>query len=213
MKISVFKKKLFGVAFSFGTLVSLAYGAEAQSIPKDGSGAALPGSVDCTEVKIKYVDDPSLTRAEKIVLMDRALLRSLGKFDDCKLSHTNSSSAGDNSNSDGLGQNNGGGSFASTDMFGTEESTSEAQSDNDEGDVKNTASSGATGAVNDKYIPQLNVPQSSDNVKTPEDILYADNDSVLQAQIRQAAINEKDPKVRAKLWNEYRKYKGKPLVK
>ena len=212
MKKSVFEKNLFGVAFSVGTLVSFAYAAEAQSIPKDGSGAALPGSVDCTEVKIKYVDDPSLTRAEKIVLMDRALLRSLGKFDDCKLSQTNSSSAGDNSNSDGLGQNNGGGSFASSDMSGTEEPTIEAQSDNDEGDVTNTASSGAMGSINDKYIPQLNVPQSSDNGKTPEDILYADNDSVLQAQIRQAAINEKDPKVRAKLWNEYRKYKGKPLV-
>ena len=212
MKKSVFEKNLFGVAFSVGTLVSFAYAAEAQSIPKDGSGAALPGSVDCSEVKIKYADDTELTKAEKITLMDKELLRSLSKFDDCKISQTNSSSSGGNSSSSEFGQNTGGGSVASSDMSGTEEPTTEAQSDNDEGDVTNTASSGATEAVNDKYIPQLNVPQSSDNGKIPEDILYADNDSVLQAQIRQAAINEKDPKVRAKLWNEYRKYKGKPLV-
>jgi hypothetical protein len=133
----------------------------------------------------------------------------LGKFDECKTSQTNSSIAG----SDGLGQNTGGGSVASSEMSGTEEPTTKAQSGNVEENVTNTASLGAAGGVaNGNYGPQLNVPQSSDNGKIPEDILSADNDSVLQAQIRQAAINEKDPKVRAKLWNEYRKYKGKPQV-
>jgi hypothetical protein len=202
----VFGKNIFGVAFS---VVFFAYAAEAQSIPKEGSGASSPGSVDCTEINVKYVDDPSLTREEKIALMDRALFRSLGKFDECKTSQTNSSIAG----SDGLGQNTGGGSVASSEMSGTEEPTTKAQSGNVEENVTNTASLGAAGGVaNGNYGPQLNVPQSSDNGKIPEDILSADNDSVLQAQIRQAAINEKDPKVRAKLWNEYRKYKGKPQV-
>lgn len=50
------------------------------------------------------------------------------------------------------------------------------------------------------------------NGKLPEDIPPADNDSVLEAQIRQAAINEKDPAVQKRLWNEYRKYKGLPTV-
>jgi hypothetical protein len=205
----VFKKNVFGLTFSLVILVSFAYAAEAQSIPKEGSGAAFPGSVDCTEINIKYFDDPSLTREEKIDLMDRALFRSLGKFDECKTSQTNSSSAG----SDGLGQNTGGGSVASSEMSGTEEPTTKAQSGNVDENVTNTDSLGAAGGVaNGNYGSQLNVPQSSDNGKIPEDILNADNDSVLQAQIRQAAINEKDPKIRAKLWNEYRKYKGKPQV-
>ena len=53
-------------------------------------------------------------------------------------------------------------------------------------------------------------PASAANGKLPEDIPPANNDSVLEAQIRQAAINETDPDTKAKLWNEYRKYKGLP---
>ena len=44
----------------------------------------------------------------------------------------------------------------------------------------------------------------------PEDIPDPDNDSVLEAQIRRAAMGETDPRRRAELWNEYRKYKGLP---
>ena len=47
----------------------------------------------------------------------------------------------------------------------------------------------------------------------PEDIPPAENDSILEAQIRQAAINEKNADIRKKLWNEYRKYKGLPQVR
>ncbi len=50
------------------------------------------------------------------------------------------------------------------------------------------------------------------NGKLPDDIPPADNDSVLEAQIRKAATNEKDPETQKKLWNEYRKYKGLPQV-
>ena len=51
------------------------------------------------------------------------------------------------------------------------------------------------------------------NGKLPEDIPPSDNDSVLEAQIRQAAIDEPDPELKKKLWNEYRRYKGLPQVK
>jgi hypothetical protein len=206
----VSRKNIFGLAFSVGSIVFSVYAAEAQSITKEGSGAVLPDSIDCSEVKIKYADDAELTKAEKITLMDRELLRSLSKFDDCKASQMNSSRSGGNYSSNGFGQNTGGGSVASSDMSGTEESTTQAQASNVEGNVTNTASSASMGETKkDSYGSQLNLPQSSDNGKIPEDLIDADNDSVLQAQIRQAAINEKDPQVRARLWNEYRKYKGK----
>lgn len=52
----------------------------------------------------------------------------------------------------------------------------------------------------------------SGNGKQPDDIPSADNDSVLEAQIRQAAMNEPDPEIQAKLWNEYRRYKGLPTT-
>lgn len=55
-------------------------------------------------------------------------------------------------------------------------------------------------------------PGALDNGKVPDDIPAADNDSVLEAQIRRAAMAETDPEIRAKLWNEYRAYKGLPQV-
>ncbi len=45
---------------------------------------------------------------------------------------------------------------------------------------------------------------------TPGDIPSANNDDVVAAQIRQAAEAEQDPQKRARLWNEYRRYKGLP---
>ena len=51
------------------------------------SGEVAPGStgssIDCSEITIDYVDDPSLTREEKIAVMDEALFRSLSKFESC----------------------------------------------------------------------------------------------------------------------------------
>ena len=51
---------------------------------------------------------------------------------------------------------------------------------------------------------------NTNNGIIPEDIPQDDNDSVLEEQIRLAAMNEKDPEKKKRLWNEYRKYKGLP---
>ena len=53
-------------------------------------------------------------------------------------------------------------------------------------------------------------PPAAGSGRTPDDIPAPDNDSVLEAQIRRAAMEETDPRIRAELWNEYRKYKGLP---
>ena len=42
----------------------------------------------------------------------------------------------------------------------------------------------------------------------PPDIPSGDDDDVVARQLREAATREPDPAVRAKLWQEYRKYKG-----
>lgn len=46
------------------------------------------------------------------------------------------------------------------------------------------------------------------NGKLPEDIPSADNDDIIARQIREAALAESDTQKQAKLWNEYRRYKG-----
>jgi hypothetical protein len=48
------------------------------------------------------------------------------------------------------------------------------------------------------------------NGKTPDDIPQPENDSILEAQIRAAAVAETDPETKKNLWNEYRRYKGLP---
>ena len=59
---------------------------------------------------------------------------------------------------------------------------------------------------NDKGFEQT----KENNDIIPEDIPQDDNDSVLEEQIKLAAMNEKDPEKKKRLWNEYRKYKGLP---
>lgn len=42
----------------------------------------------------------------------------------------------------------------------------------------------------------------------PEDIPDARDDDIIARQLREAAMNETDPELREKLWEEYRRYKG-----
>ncbi|MBT3401152.1 MAG: hypothetical protein HN420_14310, partial [Rhodospirillaceae bacterium] len=61
--------------------------------------------------------------------------------------------------------------------------------------------------------PAREATRTQGNGKVPEDIPPADNDSALEAQIRQAAIEETDPELKKRLWDEYRRYKGLPVAK
>ena len=159
------------------------------------SGEVAPGStgssVDCSEITIDYVDDPSLTREEKIAVMDEALFRSLSKFESCETSRQSSESgaAVDGSSAGGdTGSEGDVNSQASPDIAGTESPTAAEE-------VSTASDSKAHGVL-------------AGNGKVPDDIPSMDNDSILEAQIRRAAMNEPDPVVREKLWNEYRRYKG-----
>ncbi|MGB0570468.1 MAG: hypothetical protein ACPGQM_00135 [Alphaproteobacteria bacterium] len=60
--------------------------------------------------------------------------------------------------------------------------------------------------------PVREAARTQNNGKVPEDIPPADNDSALEAQIRQAAIEETDPELKNRLWDEYRRYKGLPVA-
>jgi len=199
----------------------------AQSEKPSPTGESISNAIDCTEVEVNYQDSSSLTRDERVQLMDKAFYTSLGKYDACLNSKSGNGGGGAASNSnmagggdgsggmsgtDGKGETSesldstGGESIANTSMSGTEKPIATASSS--DGDAESTASSGeATQTGLEENISTF------DNGKLPEDIPSADNDSVLEAQIRQAAINEKNPVTKAKLWNEYRKYKGLPEAK
>ena len=161
---------------------------------------------ECGESEIRYIDDPSLSRGERLSRMEQAFFDSVNRFEDCKLSNQSGASGGSNNGAagadgggegDDLSENS---ATASQDMQGTEAElekppdmvTGRELSDNQAGTIESPASAG-NGAI-PEYIPAAN------------------NDDAIAAQIRLAAESETDPEIREKLWNEYRKYKGLEVV-
>ena len=195
-------------------------------LAQSGSGAAPSaelGVVDCAETTVDYARDPNLTPEEDLARMDAALNQSLNQFDACQIARmSNSAGGGEASGGGGYGGSAGGGgsssgqgSTASSDMAGAQKPSKALKpSQREDREQQQNASLGSAGSAED--VEQGEPTNSSrkddqdavDNGKVPEDIPPADNDSVLEAQIRKAAMNEKDPEVRARLWDEYRKYKG-----
>jgi len=55
---------------------------------------------------------------------------------------------------------------------------------------------------------QNSYPSNNTNINTPPDLVNSKGDDVIARQLREAAQKEKDPVLREKLWDEYRKYKS-----
>ncbi|GAB6193334.1 hypothetical protein [Desulfocastanea catecholica] len=194
------------------------------------AASSLGEAVDCTKVHVDYSDDPTLTREERLRLMDQAFFESLSRFELCQAAaRAAKSAAGAGGNGSGNGSGGGadngpgqnsadsgseksnmsaGGSVASSTMSGTEaEQTSRKIPSADGMESADTASLPGSQAM-DEAKSQSAKNSSLANGKLPDDIPSAKNDDALAAQIRYAAENEPDPVKSAQLWNEYRKYKG-----
>ncbi len=50
-------------------------------------------------------------------------------------------------------------------------------------------------------------PSKNSNINIPPDLVNSKGDDVIARQLREAALKEKDPALKEKLWDEYRKYK------
>jgi hypothetical protein len=199
----------------------------AQSLEQNEIDGGIEYSIDCTDVSVDYEDDPTLTNEEKTALMEQAFFRSLSKFDACQDAQSTTSSA----SSSGGGLAGSGSSGATSGMTGTETSESAAgidtaastasssMSGTEETDSANEAQNASSTIGSEESWSQPEAQDSTgvqsndmDNGKVPDDIPSADNDSILEAQIRQAATDETDLEIKARLWNEYRRYKGLPQV-
>ena len=180
----------------------------------------------------------SLTRAEKIARMDRAFYDSLARFDECQSAATGAGAetgtgaagadaagagaadaAGRNggvagADGDSVGMNDGA-SVASVAAEGIQGTESPEIPETDDTSIESVAAAGVRGTEapedSDATAPGTDRPPVAGSGQVPDDIPQPDNDSVLEAQIRRAAMEETDPRIRAELWNEYRKYKGLPL--
>ncbi len=189
-------------------------------LAQDDTTSSIGAGDDCSDISVDYQNLSNLTQKERVALMDKALLHSLSKYERCQLVHSNASSGGGASGSGAGGTSGSGGgsagngqqasSTASSDMSGTQAPAEQMTSDNSGSNSGNSDTNPES--TNKKASSRSKSVRASGSGKIPDDIPPVDNDSVLEEQIRQAAINETDPVIKAKLWNEYRKYKGLPAV-
>ncbi len=190
----------------FYTFVFLLYSYQ----PVLSSQETLGEGVDCTDVTVNYIKDPTLTKEERLRRMDEAFQDSLSKFEYCQSAQAQKEATG---TGEAVGSNgymsagSAGSSVPSSTMTGTEPSAGSPSTDtfhaNESDSSHKPQTLEETGSIKGKK-------RSSANGKAPEDIPPAANDDVLASQIRHAAENEQDPVKKKLLWNEYRKYKGLP---
>ncbi len=159
---------------------------------------------DCRDL-IKFdVDGQLLTRTEIIAILDDRFYDSLAAFSECmKVEQSGASSA--SGGMSGTGAN----AMNNQDTGSGSESTPVSS-------VQGTEIQQIESATVDQRISetppdnQASQGKVNPNGKIPDDILSFDNESVLAAQIRNAAMAETDPIKKEKLWNEYRKFRGLP---
>jgi hypothetical protein len=184
---------------------------------------SLGETFDCTDVSVDYLEDPTLTREERLRRMDQAFFQSVNKFELCQEAKKTAKAAGGAKGAANGGGNGGGEggdsgdaggetggpsageSVASSTMSGTETPQKYPSAEGVEADEAGAQQSSQDRA---EAGSKTGGDMKRSNGKLPEDIPPAQNDDALAAQIRYAAENETDPVKRMQLWNEYRKYKG-----
>ena len=164
---------------------------------------------ECDDLSVNYEEDQFLTKREQIEMMDEALIASLDKFESCIKSQSNLIN-NDNSNPSSST------SFESQELSGNASSTgSEELSENMDSDTNSSELDESQLSYENESNNDIQSTEKNENFgsngKLPEDIPQDDNDDVLAKQIKNAALKEKDPEKREKIWNEYRKYKNLPL--
>jgi len=188
------------------------------AVAQSEHNGSLAERKDCSNISVDYRNNTNLTQQEKIELMDKALFHSLNKYEGCQSMRAKTAASGggagggqgagsQSGEGGGSGKDGAGGSTASSEMSGTQTpAAQESSSDSLDKAVTNQGSEGSK-----KPVQNVHVKSIKGSGKIPDDIPNVDNDSILEAQIRQAAMDESDAAIKAKLWNEYRKYKGLPV--
>lgn len=161
------------------------------------------GAYECTQVIVEDTQGAELTKEEEIAALEGALHDSIDRFESC-VGDVDLSGSGQGAGS-GSGSGSGAGSGDGTGS-GSGLASSTTVSEN-----QSSSSESATPVVEQQTQPDVKpsvTPDSNGNGSRQEDIPPADNDTVLQRQIRKAAEAETDPQRKKELWELYKKYKG-----
>ena len=159
------------------------------------------------------------TSEEQVAALDEMLMAGLGEYDERLLREQERIKAATTNNNSGSGDGNGdgmsgeGGDGMGGDGEGDSENGSEgeagSQGQNSGGTAGDNSEAGSTGGQprGGAVDGSEGSGDSGDDSDQPADIGDGSDDDVVARQLREAAENEADPELKAKLWEEYRRYK------
>ncbi len=158
---------------------------------------------ECENFDVNYSENEFLTDREQVEAMDDALIESLNRFEECIKAKA---TARKNTPNDSVEKLSNGLQELRGNKFGeNQESIGSYNEQNQSGEQNQNQN------LRSELTDSINKKNLGSNGKIPEDIPIDNNDDVLAQQIKNAALNEKDPEKQKKIWNEYRKYKNLPL--
>jgi len=189
------------------------------------SGSAIPEDLPCPKFvpaltqSADIVTQAERTAEEQVAALDEMLMAGLGEYDERLLreqERIKAATPNDNSGSggDGGGMGGEGGGDGSGDGDGDASNSTDGEADGQDGSNSGGAagSNGETGTTGGQ--PEGGAVDSSDgsgdtgsDSEQPEDVGDGSDDDVVARQLREAAQKETDPELKAKLWEEYRRYK------
>jgi len=186
------------------------------------SGSSVPEDLPCPKFvpavtqSADIVTQAERTAEEQVAALDEMLMAGLGEYDERLLKEQERIKAdAPNDNSDSGGDGGGmGGEGGDGEGGGDGDASSDTDGEaNDQGNsggaAGNNSETGTTGGQ-----PEGGAVDSSEgsgdagnNSEQPEDVGDGSDDDVVARQLREAAEKETDPELKAKLWEEYRRYK------
>ena len=191
------------------------------------SGSPMPEDLPCPVIvppvtqSADIYTETELTPEEQIAALDSLLNAGLGEYDEkllreqerIKAQSPNNNSAGGDGGAGGSGDGSAGdgsegdGSEGDGSEGEGSEGESEGEGQNSEGSAGDTRE-GASGQQQGGPVDSSSgsTPDGNESDR-PSDIPDGSNDDVVARQLREAAENETDPELKAKLWEEYRRYK------
>ena len=142
----------------------------------------------------------AMTTGERVAVLDARLERSTGQFDDLILQEREVIRRTTQSRPAPPGAGHGPGLETGDSAAGRE----------DYGIMPGGSGAGGSGggSAGGNVARGAGVPDQARVYPVPADVPDGDDDDVVAAQLREAAMREADPQLREKLWDEYRKYKG-----
>lgn len=163
-----------------------------------GSGGGAPGGGSAGSVG-QFPEESADERASRL---GRELDESIGGFDEA-LQEEQREIASAGRVIDGFDIEGGGGANGEVDESGALISLG-TQTGSSAGERED----GAGGGNMQGPPPVAGLSQQEIEERTPDDIPVMVDDDIIARQLREAALVEKDPRLRERLWDEYRKYQG-----